>query len=64
MSSHMKFAVGGVILGIILLFIIPAWAAVLIIAAAIAVPAAAWLMLDPAQRRRIRGMRRRGQIGR
>jgi hypothetical protein len=64
MSSHMKFAVGGVILGIILLFIIPPWAAVLIIAAAIAVPTAAWFMLNPSQRRRIREMRRRGQIGR
>jgi hypothetical protein len=63
-SNHLKFAIGGVILGIILLFILPQWAAVLIIAAAIAIPAAAWFMLDPSQRRRIREARRRGQIGR
>ena len=62
MTNHMKFAIGGVILGLILLAIIPAWAAVLIIAAAIAIPAAAWFMLDPSQRRRIREHRRR-QIG-
>ncbi|HEY2443782.1 MAG TPA: hypothetical protein VGI31_11645 [Streptosporangiaceae bacterium] len=64
MTNHMKFAVGGIILGIILLFIIPEWAAILIIAAAIGIPAAAWFMLDPSQRRRLKEARRRGQIGR
>jgi hypothetical protein len=37
---------------------------VLIIAAAIAIPVIAWRTLDPSQRRRIRGMRSRGQLGR
>ncbi|HEY3734852.1 MAG TPA: hypothetical protein VGL63_13155 [Streptosporangiaceae bacterium] len=64
MTNHMKFAVGGIVLGIILLFIIPSWAAILIIAAAIGIPAAAWFMLDPSQRRRLKEARRRGQIGR
>jgi hypothetical protein len=64
MTNHMKFAIGGIILGIILLFIIPEWAAILIIAAAIGIPAAAWFMLDPSQRRRLKEARRRGQIGR
>ncbi|HEV2452472.1 MAG TPA: hypothetical protein VGS62_11170 [Streptosporangiaceae bacterium] len=64
MSGHLKFAIAGVILGLILLAIIPWEVALLIIAAAIAVPTAAWFMLDSSQRRRIREMRRRGQIGR
>jgi multisubunit Na+/H+ antiporter MnhG subunit len=67
MSNHLKFGVGGVILGLILLFILPSWAlwvGALIIVAAIAIPVAGYLMLDPSQRRRIKEMRRRGQLGR
>ena len=54
MTNHLKFAIGGIIIGLILLVVLPAWAVVLIIAAAIALPAAAYLMLDPSQRRRLR----------
>jgi hypothetical protein len=36
----------------------------LVIVAAIAIPVIAWRMLDPSQRRRIRNMRSRGQLGR
>jgi hypothetical protein len=64
MSNHVKFAIGGIIIGLILLIVLPAWAVVLIIAAAIALPTAAYLMLDPSQRRRLREARRRGQLGR
>jgi hypothetical protein len=64
MSSHVKFGAAGVLLGIILLFVIPWQVAMLVIAAAIALPAAAWFMLDSSQRRRLREARRRGQIGR
>jgi len=35
-----------------------------VIAAAIAVPVGAYLMLDPSQRRRLRDIQRRKQIGR
>jgi multisubunit Na+/H+ antiporter MnhG subunit len=66
MSNHLKFGIGGVILGIILMIILPGWAILagaLIIVAAIAIPAVAYLMLDPSQRRRLREMRRRGQLG-
>jgi hypothetical protein len=59
MTPHMKWAIGGVIVGLILLAIIPPWAALVIIAAAIAIPATAYLMLDPSQRRRLREVRRR-----
>ena len=52
MTPHMKWAIGGVIVGLILLgFGIPWWLPVLVIAAAIAIPAGAYLMLDPSQRR-------------
>jgi membrane protein implicated in regulation of membrane protease activity len=64
MSRPMMFGIGGVILGFILLAVLPWWVSVLIIAAAIAIPVVAWRSLDPSQRRRIRQMRDRGQLGR
>jgi membrane protein implicated in regulation of membrane protease activity len=63
MSRHMMFGIGGVIIGLIL-FIVSPLLAVAVIILAIAIPLIAWRMLDPSQRRRIRSMRRRGQIGR
>ena len=63
MSGRMKIAIGGIIIGLILLFINPV-IGVLVIAAAIAVPVAAYLMLDPSQRRRLKNIQRRKQIGR
>jgi hypothetical protein len=62
MTPHMKWAIGGVIVGLILLAINP-WIALALIAAAIAIPTAAYLMLDESQRRRLRENRRRGQLG-
>jgi Flp pilus assembly protein TadB len=64
MSRHVWFGIGGVILGLILLIWLPLWASALIIAAAIAIPVVAWRTLDSSQRRRVRGMRSRGQLGR
>ena len=63
MSGRMKLAIGGIIIGLILLLINP-WIALVVIAAAIAVPVGAYLMLDPSQRRRLRDIQRRKQIGR
>ena len=59
MSRRVVFAVGGVILGLILLNWIPWYVTVLIIAAAIAIPVGGYLMLDSSQRRRLRSSRRR-----
>jgi hypothetical protein len=59
----MKIAIGGIIIGLILLLINPL-IAVVVIAAAIAVPVGAYLMLDPSQRRRLKNVQRRRQIGR
>ena len=63
MSGQTKIAIGGIIIGLILLFINP-WIGLVVIAAAIAVPVGAYLMLDPSQRRRLRDIQRRKQIGR
>jgi ABC-type bacteriocin/lantibiotic exporter with double-glycine peptidase domain len=62
-SGRMKFAIAGVIIGLIL-FIVSPWLALAVIAAAILLPAVAYMMLDPSQRRRLRGIQRRKQIGR
>ena len=63
MSPHMKFGIAGVIIGLILFYFSP-WLALGVIALAIAIPAIAYRALDPAQRRRLREPRRRGQLGR
>ncbi len=63
MSNRAKFFVGGVVVGLILLLVLPWWVGALVIAAAIAIPATGYLMLDPSQRRRLRNLNRRG-IGR
>jgi hypothetical protein len=64
MSRPMMYGIGGgVILGLILLIVSP-WLGLAVIALAIAVPVIAWRALDPSQRRRIKNMRDRGQLGR
>jgi hypothetical protein len=62
-SGRMKFAIAGLtVIGLILLFVNP-WLGLIVIAAAIAIPVGAYLMLDPSQRRRVREIRRRKQLG-
>jgi asparagine N-glycosylation enzyme membrane subunit Stt3 len=61
---HTGVAIGGVIVGLILLAWLPWYVSALIIIAAIAIPTTAYLMLDPSQRRRLREARRRGSLGR
>lgn len=63
MSPHMKIGIAGVVIGLILLIINP-WLALGVIALAIAIPAVAYAMLDSNQRRRLRGIRSRRQLGR
>lgn len=60
MSNRGKLAVGGVVVGLILLIWVPWWVTFLII---VGVPVAGYLTLDPSQRRRLRRVSRR-QIGR
>jgi Flp pilus assembly protein TadB len=61
MSLKWGITIAGVILGLILLIINPL-IAVIVIAAAIAIPVVAWRMLDPAQRRRVKNIRRQREI--
>lgn len=64
MGRHTGMAIGGIVVGLILLIWLPFWVSALIIVAAIAIPATAYLMLDPSQRRRLRAQRqRRRQLG-
>ena len=62
MTPHMRYGLIGVIIGLIL-FIWHPLLAVVVIAAAIAIPVVAYRMLSPEQRRRIRQNRKRKQIG-
>ncbi|MGO9295984.1 MAG: hypothetical protein ACLP52_19270 [Streptosporangiaceae bacterium] len=62
MAPHVKYGIAGVILGLVLLWISP-WLGLAVIALAIAIPVIAWRMLDPAQRRRLKGIRSRKGIG-
>jgi membrane protein implicated in regulation of membrane protease activity len=60
MSNNAKVAVGGVAVGLILLIWLPWWVAFLIV---VGVPVAAYLALDPSQRRRLRRIGRK-ELGR
>jgi hypothetical protein len=61
MSNRAKLAVGGVVIGIVLMILgVPWWLALLVV---VGVPAAAYLTLDPSQRRRLKRISRR-EIGR
>jgi hypothetical protein len=67
LSGRMKFAIAGAVIGIILMIALPSWAlwvGAAVIVAALALPAIGYLMLDPSQRRRLREIQRRKQIGR
>jgi hypothetical protein len=62
MTRPMKYGIAGVIIGLILLIWAP-YVALGVIAAAIIIPAVAYAMLDPSQRRRIRRNAGRRSIG-
>ncbi|HUL27440.1 MAG TPA: hypothetical protein VLW44_16910 [Streptosporangiaceae bacterium] len=62
MSGFSKAAIGVAVVGLILMFF-NFWLGLIVIAAGIAIPVGAYLMLDPSQRRRLRDIRRRRQIG-
>jgi hypothetical protein len=58
MAPQAKWGIAGVVLGLILLIVNP-WLALAVIVLAIGIPTAAYLMLDPSQRRRLKEIRRR-----
>jgi hypothetical protein len=60
MRTGTKFAItGGVIALILFILPIPVWVPLALLALAVGIPVAAWVMLDPSQRRRIRSNRNR-----
>jgi hypothetical protein len=61
-SGRTKIAIGGVIIGLILLWLLPWEVGAIIILAAIAVPVAGYLMLDPSQRRRLKNIQQRRRL--
>ncbi|WP_030412090.1 hypothetical protein [Streptomyces sp. NRRL S-1448] len=60
MSTQAKVAIGGVAVGVVLLWLLPLWAALLVM---VGVPAIAYLALDSSQRRRLRRVGHK-QLGR
>jgi multisubunit Na+/H+ antiporter MnhG subunit len=58
MTPHTKWAIAGIVLGLIL-FIVSPWLAIGVIFLAIAIPVGAYMMLDSSQRRRLKEVRRR-----
>ncbi|MFC5185284.1 hypothetical protein [Actinomadura harenae] len=59
MSSPAKFAIGGVIVALVLWLFLPTWVVGLLVLAAIGIPVAGYLMLDPSQRKRVRSQGRK-----
>lgn len=62
MKRQTAYVIGGIGVGVILLAIIPWWASLLIFLAIVATPAVAYAILDPSQKRRLKGVARK-QIG-
>jgi hypothetical protein len=63
MSRGTKYVIGGVGITLIALLLLPGWLVALIIVALVALPVAAYLLLDSSQRRRLWRANRK-QIGR
>lgn len=64
MARKWQVALGAVVAAIVLWMLIPGWVFTVVVLAAIVVPVAGYLMLDKSQRRRLRAIRQRRQIGR
>jgi hypothetical protein len=65
MTPGMKIGIAGIVIGLILLIVgVPWWAIGLVFVIALAIPVGGYLMLDKSQRRRLRGIRSRRQVGR
>jgi hypothetical protein len=59
MTPSMKVGIAGIVLGLILLAVLPTWAAIAIIIIAAAIPVGGYLALDKGQRRRLKEIRSR-----
>jgi hypothetical protein len=63
MAPHFRYGLIGVVIGLLLVIIGHPIIGLVVIAATIAVPAVAYAMLSPEQRRRLRRNRDRKQLG-
>jgi|HubBroStandDraft_5_1064220.scaffolds.fasta_scaffold1039728_2 hypothetical protein len=63
MAPHFRYGLIGVVIGLILVFIGHPLIGLVVIAGTIAVPAIAYAMLSPEQKRRLRRNRGRKQLG-
>jgi membrane protein implicated in regulation of membrane protease activity len=59
MSRGTMYVIGGVAVAILLYVILPGWLFTLAVLGLIAIPVVGYFMLDPSQRRRLRGQRKR-----
>jgi membrane protein implicated in regulation of membrane protease activity len=59
MSRGTMYVIGGVAVAILLYVMLPGWLFTLAVLGLIAIPVVGYFMLDPAQRRRLRGQRKR-----
>ncbi len=59
MSTRGKIIIGGVVVGVIALWIAPWWLTLLIFLAFVGVPVAGYFMLDPSQRKRLNNQARK-----
>jgi membrane protein implicated in regulation of membrane protease activity len=63
MTPQVKWGIAGVIIALILFGFIPWYIPVILLVIALAVTGAGWRALSPSQRRRIREIRRRRELG-
>jgi membrane protein implicated in regulation of membrane protease activity len=63
MTPQVKWGIAGVIIALILFGFIPWYIPVILLVIALAVTGAGWRALSPSQRRRVREMRRRRELG-
>jgi hypothetical protein len=63
MAPHFRYGLIGVVIGLLLVILGHPLIGLAVIAAMIAIPAVAYAMLSPEQRRRLRRARDRKQIG-
>jgi membrane protein implicated in regulation of membrane protease activity len=64
MTPQVKWGIAGVIIALILFGFIPWYIPVILLVIALAVAGTGWRALSPSQRRRVREVRRRRELGR
>ena len=59
MSSRTKVVIGGVAIGLLVLWLVNSWILTLVLLGVIAIPVVGYVMLDPSQRKRVRAQGRK-----